>query len=201
MRKIDWLIGQIGLRRSEKAPSRAMLLELDELPGPNWAKRYEGAWRVGTNQPRTQELRNARVAGGATAARSFEQQAAMRWIWLRVDPLASELDASSFSAAIRDYLVPDSRGPRPLVEDRIIEDVGIPGYANARALELAGDDPRGSGLDWAFTGHVDRIVLTAQCSFYNDSWSWRGAISIVTLQVDKIQHCTGTATHGSTTAR
>jgi hypothetical protein len=84
-------------------------------------------------------------------------------------------------------MVPDPRAPRPLTEDRTIEDVGIPGYANARVFELKRDDAQGSGTAWVFTGHVDRIVLTAQCSFYNDSWSWSEALSIISLQVEKIQ--------------
>jgi hypothetical protein len=200
MMKFDWLIGQIGLRRSEKARSRAMLLELDELPGANWVTLYEGTWRVGTNQPRTPELRNAKAAGGATAVRSFEEQTAIRWLWVRVDPLASRLDASSLSEDIRDYIVPDPRAPRPLTQDRTIEDVRIPGYANARVFELKRNDAQGSGTAWVFAGHIDRIALTAQYSFYNDSWSWSEALSIISLQVEKIQRRMRTGTQDGATA-
>jgi hypothetical protein len=110
----------------------------------------------------------------------------MHWFWVRVDPFNSELDASAFSSAIRDNLVPDPRATQPLAENRIIENLGIPGYANARVFEVGSDDRNGSGVAWVFAGHVDRIVLTAQCSFYNDSWSWVDAISIVSTQVEKV---------------
>jgi hypothetical protein len=199
MRKVDWLTGQIGLRRAQKARSQSMLLKLGELPGGDWEKLYEGSWRVGTNQPRTKELRRARSAGGATAARSFQQRAAMRWLWVRIDPLVSAHDASSFTTNVRGYLVSDSRATGALIEDRVIEDVGIPNYAHARVFEFASEDRHGSGIAWAFTGHVDRIVLLAQCSSYNGSWSWTEATSTVALQVEKIHYSLGTAADGRST--
>jgi hypothetical protein len=199
MRNADWLVGQIGLRSSARTRARSMLLEPSELPGPGWVLLQQRRWRVGMKLSPTEEERRARRVRSVIAIRSFEQRNASRWTWVRVETLASEQDAASYMTHIRDQLVPDPRAKRPLVEDRTIENIEIPGFKHPCGFEFSNDDHRGSGVAWAFAGHISHVVLLAQCSFYNDSWSWRDASSTIALQVEKIRSSIGAAPPGSPT--
>jgi hypothetical protein len=184
-----WLIAQIGLRRSAKELSRSMLLDPTELPGSGWTTLSERYWRSGMRVAPTDEGKRARHAGNVTAWRSCEQSGASRWLWAQVAPMVSEQDAASYVPKVPSQLVADPRAKRAPVERRTVKDSQVPGLALASVVEGTSADQRGSGLGWTVIGQVGSVVLVAQCSCYNDAWSWSEAKATIALQVEKIRRC------------
>lgn len=103
--------------------------------------------------------------------------------------MISEQDAASYVPIMRSQLVEDPRAKRAPPEKRTVEDPEVPGLALASAVEYASTDKRGSGLGWNVIGHIGSVVLAAQCSCYNDAWSWSEAKATIALQVEKIRRC------------
>ncbi len=123
MTTFDWLVAQVGMRRSERRWSRSLLLNPSELPGGGWSIRSERSWRAGVSfagaRPHTDEGNRARRARCVVAWRAFEDSTAERWLWVEAVPLVSEVDAASYVSTGLDQFVPDPRARKPSTSRRL----------------------------------------------------------------------------------
>jgi hypothetical protein len=158
------------------------LLSGDDLPGGTWRKIDERTWRTGAAAS-TPWGDRAREAGSVTAWRAFQDQAAHRWLWLQVTPLASALDARAALHEAGDRLIRNLRAT--LVDE---SDIDIEPFAGASAVwahEYQTAGPDGPGTTRTLAGAVEDFVVCV-CVAGQPAWDWPSVSDLAALQARRL---------------
>jgi hypothetical protein len=186
MRRYEYLLAQFG-KRAERERSRAMLLDLEDLPAGDWKVLGDRQWRTGAIGEQNEIVQRAIKSGSFTAWRSFKLLTTRRGIWLEVIPYASAKDADSAVPGQRFSFRKNPKLRLTVTGEREIDDLDIPGVSTRLIFEKMTDSEDGPGASRYVVGSVDRFVFVVVGSEQGGEWQWSEMASVSALQARKIQ--------------
>ena len=146
----------------------------------------ERAWRTGRVGDEAEWSRRARDAGLLTAWRSFEQDAAGRWLWVQVSPFVSEADAASALQAIPERFLRNLRAEVRVTAGTDVEPLTLRGQSVGWAHEQRTEGRRGKGIVLYSAFVVDSTLAALAASGFTDSWSWSDLVDLAQTQADRV---------------
>jgi hypothetical protein len=160
------------------------LLSDDDLPGGTWRKLDQRTWRTGVIAS-TPWGDRAREAGSVTAWRSFQDQAARRWVWLQVMPLASALDARTALREVGDRQLRNLRATVRVVDESDIDIEPFVGASAVWAHEYHTVGPDGHGTALLLAGAVEDFVVIV-CATGQPAWDWPSVSDLAAMQARRL---------------
>lgn len=190
MTKGGYFLAQFG-NRLERKRSRAMLLEIADLPVGNWKVLGDLRYRTGSRGEQGEVALRARQAGSFTAWRSFKLETPGGGFWTELIPCASREDAESAVPVHRAAGVKNPKFKGTVTEDRVIDDQQIPGVAVTLISEQLTVTDNGPGSTRIVAGNIGRVYFVLYFTRRGGVWPWSEVTSIAASQASKIRKVLG----------
>jgi hypothetical protein len=148
-----------------------MLPLATDLPGEGWRVTRQRTWRTGRLGPRSDTGDRAAAAGCVTAWRSFENAAHDQWLWVQINPMATEDDARISLEISSKSGMRNPRAKATFLKEVRRQAPSVPGIDSSWALEHHVSSSRGQHVIKLMGASVGRIVFRLQGSGWTD-WTW-----------------------------
>ena len=163
-----------------------MLIDIGDLPGDDWLRKFERSRRVGIDGRRRPVGFLLRNRGLVVAIRTFEQQSTSRWVYVKLmSTTTSEQLQSALSHANVDVVTVTGSGAHINNQRPLDLDLDL-GLTDVRAIEVTGTQFHETAIYRFVVGVVDQVIVTVGCSGYGDGWSLPDIRDVVSSQIRSI---------------
>ena len=186
MNRFKFLLAQMG-KREEFENSRAMILDVSDLPYGDWKQIGEKSWRTGSVGNKTDRGERAHQVGTFTFWRSFRLRNNDFGMWVEIIPFASESDAREAVPELRSSIETNSRSNATVISESQVDSINLPGSDTARFWKQ--ETSRGEGPEYVklAIGSVNCVVFILALSGSDAEDDWEDFCSIGMAQIDKIR--------------
>lgn len=182
----EYILAQFG-NRHERKRSRAMLLDIADLPDGTWKVIGDRRWRTGTRGEHGELAERARLVGSFTAWRSFKSETPAGGFWTTVILFASKGDAELAVPNSHNMILKNPKFTGSATGDQIISDQEIPGVDVTLVSEQLTITNDGPGSTKYVAGNVGRVFFMMAFAQRGAAWPWSEITSISAIQACKIR--------------